>query len=127
METVCKDGVDYDTKEPYLELQPDGTCTQKFWTPCDFLSPSERAGRKSNKQVTEYERVHDLAVEALYAASPFTGALAPPQLKSLPLIATWYLYRCRMDVRQYLSAATLLKHRRAIQLACGLDILIPLR
>lgn len=124
-----RDGVEYDTEVPYLEVQTDGTVVERFWKEEDFEEKPDnrRLGRKPSNQLDLVERIHLRTLNSMYAESSFNGTLEPPaQLTSLPLIASWYMYRCRVDLARYLTPATLLKHRRAIRVACGLDILAPL-
>lgn len=86
-----------------------------------------RPGRKSPCELHAISQLHEKAAADIRSRLARSEAiLPPPELKSLPLIASYMLYVAGVDLRTKLTAPTLQLHRKLIRLLTDLDIFMPL-
>jgi hypothetical protein len=87
-----------------------------------------RPGRKPPTERYAIETRRARAAQALQERLARSETILPPsELRSLPLCATYLLYVAGADLRDYLTPATWLLHRKLIRQHTDLDIAVPLR
>lgn len=86
----------------------------------------EHRGRKSRVEAYAIQQRHQQALRELRDHEDRFGVGVPlPQLATLPLQATFNLWRAGAYLGEYLTPATYLLHRKLIRNQTGIDINIP--
>ncbi|MEN9306106.1 MAG: hypothetical protein RL173_38 [Fibrobacterota bacterium] len=86
-----------------------------------------RPGRKSPTEAFANEQRHHAAAQKLRERmARGEPILPPPEMTSLPLIASLLLYVSGVDLRTKLTAATWQLHRKLVRQLTDLDISMPL-
>ena len=109
------------------ELGRDGRVRPYELTDKEFMgSIPKRPGRKQRTELFAITMRHKKSVQEILAKERRNGVVAPPpELHALPLIATYMLWRFGNPLEKYLSASTLLLHRKLIRESTAIDVKIP--